>query len=510
MSESVTATNPGPHPSAGSSLTLRTFAGFFWTMGGSGLQAVLKLLVLAVLARLLAPAEFGIVSAALTVVALAELFGQIGVAPAIIQAPELDARKIRTGSTVTILAGFAAGAALLALAPLMAGLFHMPEVEQIIQVFALVFVISGFAVVPEALLQRRMRFRALALVVLVSYLFGYAVIGISLAFAGFGIWALVWANIGQYVIKSVAHLVLARAPMMPLIDGQAFRQLFRFGAGVTLSRLGNYVALNADYVVVGRWMGAEALGFYSRAYVLLVQPAQLVGSAAEKVLYPALSAVQSENERLLRGYYRATALIALTNLPVTALLFVLAPQIIHLLLGPQWDAAIVPFQILVLSLVFRTAYKMTGTLLRARGTVYLLALWQWLYAAMVIAGALSGLRWGLAGVATGVSLAILGAYWVGVFLTSVSAGTRPLTNALILARHGTIALALGSLLLPLRNLMIASGLHEIVTVAGCTAAAGLAYLAIWFGVPRLFGEEGVWLRALIYPRLGKLVGRQMR
>ena len=94
------------------SLTMRAFNGFQWAVTGAGSQAILKIIVVAVLARLIAPAEFGVVSAALTVVALAELFGQIGVAPALIQSKLLDDRQVRTASTVTIISGFVAGGAL--------------------------------------------------------------------------------------------------------------------------------------------------------------------------------------------------------------------------------------------------------------------------------------------------------------------------------------------------------------------------------------------------------------
>lgn len=485
------------------SLTARTVNSFLWAASGSGSQAFLKILVLAVLARLISPAEFGIVSAALTVVALAELFGQIGVAPSLIQAQTLDERTIRTASTITIMAGFVAGLVLFIGAPIAAAAFQMPDLGPVVQVFALIFVISGFAVVPEALLQREMRFKTIAIITLLSYLFGYALPGIILAYLGFGVWALVWAQVLQYLCASLSYVIVGRHSARPLLDRIALHHLFRFGAGVTLSRLGNYVALNADYVLVGRWLGADALGFYSRAYTLLVQPAQLVGTVAEKVLFPALSSVQGETQRMLRGYYRAMALVAMTNLPLSAVLVVLAPEIIHVLLGPNWTLAVLPFQILVCSLVFRTAYKLTGTLLRARGAVYLLALWQWIYAALVIVGAMAGLSNGLAGVAVGVGSAIILAFGVGIGFTGFAVGTSARIVAGILSRYGGLAIVIAAALVPLRASLVDNQV-PLAVIAIAVAMAGAIYVLAALLLPRLFGEEGIWLRGMMVLAIAKM------
>lgn len=496
-----------PHKSRGRELTAQAVNGFLWMFTGAGTQAVLKIVVLAVLARLLAPEEFGVVSAALIVVALAELFGQVGVAPALVQAPTLNETMIRSGATLTILSGMLSGLVLFFGAPLIADLFRIEGVEPAVRALSLIFVCSGFSVVPEAILQREMRFRTIALVGLGSYAFGYAGVAVVLAGAGWGYWALVWAQVAQAVVTAVSFVMLVRPPMRPMLHGPSLRSLFRFGAGVMLSRLGNYFACNSDYFIVGRWLGADALGFYSRAYVLLVQPAQLVGSVGEKVLYPALASVQDDERLMIRGYYRAVALIAMATIPLTGLLVVLAPELIHLLLGPRWDAVVLPFQILLSSLFFRTAYKVSGTLLRSLGSVYLLASWQWAYAGMVISGALIGAEWGIVGVATGVTIAIVGAFWVGAAITRRSSPTSLHTIARIIARHMAGAIVVTVPVFLLRDWLVSMGSHDVLVVAACSALAGAIYLAEFAVAPKLFGEEGAWIRSLIAPALRRSVRR---
>jgi O-antigen/teichoic acid export membrane protein len=485
--------------SRGRALTAQAVTGFLWMFSGAGAQAVLKIAVLAVLARLLTPVEFGIVSAALVVVALAELFGQVGVAPAIVQAADLDEAMIRSGSTITIISGLLSGMCLFFGAPFVADLLRISDVEPLIQALSLIFVISGSSLVPEALLQREMRFRTIALVGLGSYLFGYAFVAVTMALAGWGYWALVWAQIAQTMLTAIAFIALRHPPMRPMLHLPSLKKLFRFGAGVMLSRIGNYVAINADYFIVGRWLGATALGFYSRAYVLLVQPAQLVGSVGEKVLFPALSSVQDDNRLLLRGYYRAVALIAMVAVPLSGVLIILAPELIQLLLGPRWDAAILPFQILLCSLFFRTAYKVTGTLLRSRGSVYLLASWQWAYAGMVTVGALVGSAWGIVGVATGVSIAIFAAFWIGAAITRLSSPTSLSTIAGIVVRHATATIVVVIPVYLLHEWLVGIALHNIPIVIACSALAGMIFLAEFMLVPKLFGEEGAWIRSLVMP-----------
>jgi hypothetical protein len=162
--------------------------------------------------------------------------------------------------------------------------------------------------------------------------------------------------------------------------------------------MSNCVALRADQLVVGRWLGAEALGIYGRAYCFVGMPANLFGTVVDRVIFPAMAVVQ-DRQKLAEAYSRAVGLVALTTIPLSAVLFALAPEIVRILLGPHWDSVVTPFRILVTVLIFRTSYKMSDSLARATGAVYRRAWRQWLYAGAVFLGAWLGQFWGTAGVA---------------------------------------------------------------------------------------------------------------
>lgn len=488
------------------SLTHRTVAGMLWMFTGSGLQAVLKIAVLSILARLLTPADFGVIGAAMIVVSFLEIFGRLGISPAIVQRPNLTDTHIRTGQSASILLGFLMGAILFLLAPMMAAIFRIDALEPIVRLLALVFPLKGLASVPEALMQRQMRFREMAAVNIASYVLGYAVVSIALAIMGFGVNALVMGVLAQAILTRLTYFFLIRLPRGRSFDMSALRQLLVFGGGQTLSSLGNFCALNLDNFIVGRWLGVEALGIYSRAYQFLMQPTSLIGSTIDRVLFSAMGEAQDDSARIDRAYRHSLAIMAMVTLPLSAVLVVLAPEIIRLLLGPKWTAVIVPFQILAACLVCRTGYKPVDAVARAKGLVYRSAWRQWLYAGEITAGAFIGHYWGTTGVAFGVAAAITVQYFIMLHFGRNLTNVHLTEVASIHLRHLTVALLVAA-----ASLAVKLGLQEIhapayAILAAGSAAAGASFALAWLMVPQLFGSEGDWLSNQFGRQMSRILG----
>jgi PST family polysaccharide transporter len=149
-----------------------------------------------------------------------------------------------------------------------------------------------------------------------------------------------------------------------------------------------------------------ALGYYGRAYSLMSAPAHAFGTVLNAVLFPAIAKVQDDSRRLATAYLRAVALIALLVLPLSAALILLAPEVIRVALGPRWTAAVAPFQILGIGMLFRASYKVSDSIARSTGVVYRRAWRQILYAGLVVFGAWLGQHWGISGVAWGALAAL--------------------------------------------------------------------------------------------------------
>lgn len=418
------APRPLSEPALESTIARRALGGFYWASWGAGARAVLKMIVLAVLARLLTPQDFGIVAAASLVVRFSDIFSQLGVGQALIQRKELETRHIDTAFTASVVSGVALAGLIWAIAPLLSDFFRMEALTRVVRGLSLLFPISGASVVAQCMLQRRLRFRAIAKADIASYAVGYCALGVALAWAGFGLWALVGALIGQSLLKSTLLLTMKSQAARFRFERQAWRELLYYGGGHTAARVSNYFALQGDYLVVGRWLGAAALGLYGRAYDLMALPATLLGNLLDSVLFPTMARLQDDPDRLATAYRRGIALTALAVLPLSGVIIVLAPELIAVFLGPQWRAAILPFQILTIGMYFRSGYKLGASVGRATGAVYQVAWRQMVYAALVVVGAVLGQNWNLSGVAVGVLFSLFGIFLMnaqlGKSLTSLS------------------------------------------------------------------------------------------
>jgi O-antigen/teichoic acid export membrane protein len=475
-------------------LTRRTITGLLWASGGKAGQAALQLIVLAIMARLLTPADFGVVSAALVVIGLSSIFSQLGLGPALIQRPTLEARHLDTAFTSSVLFGTLLGAVIWLGAPVAAVVMRMEGVQPVLRVLAWAFPLQGAGVAADSLLRRELHFRWLARLDVVAYALGYGVIGISLALAGAGVWALVSGYIAQVALRSTV-LLIRRPPRWRLpFDHDAFRELFYFGGGFTLAKVANYVAVQGDNFITGRFLGPQALGFYGRAYSLMAAPAYGFGTILDQVLFPAMAKVQHQPERLAAAYRRGVALIALITLAPSVALILLAPEFITFVLGPRWVPTVLPFQILTIGMLFRTSYKMSDSLARSTGVVYQRAWRQVLYAGLVILGAWIGQHWGIAGVAWGAMTALSINFFVMAQLSLRVAQISWLT--FWRAHLPAVCLTLASFPVVMAVATLLRELHLAPSaVLGGTAATGLVVaVVLCLRVPDVFlGPDGRWI-----------------
>jgi PST family polysaccharide transporter len=474
-------------------LTRRTLGGLFWASSGALAQVVLQVLVTIIFARLLTPTDFGVISAAMVVVGFGQIFAQLGVGPAIVQRAKLATRHLRTGFTLSLMFGLLLTGLAMVAAPVMARFFRIPALTPVVQALAPMFLLRSLSVVAESLLQRDMRFRSLASVQVISFAVGYGVVGLAFAWLEFGVWALVGAHVGQVALETVMLLIMYPHPKRLGINARAWRELMFFGSGLTMAKIANFFALQGDNMVVGRWLGAEALGLYSRAYRLMSFPANLFGETVERVLFPAMSQAQDDDERLTMAYRRGVALTALLVLPASAMAIVLAPELVHVLLGPQWSGAVTTLQVLAVGMFFRTGYKLSGTLARAKGAVHRLALYHGVYAILVVAGAWIGHWAGVAGVAWGVVGALAAQYvlmaHLSLSVTSMKWREFFLAHASAVGLTVIVGMVVWSAATLMRGLEVSAMLVLMATLAAASVCLGLLIcVAPVFSL----GKDGVW------------------
>jgi PST family polysaccharide transporter len=464
---------PDAAPPAGT-LAGRTIGAGQWRVASALLQGALQFGLGIVLARLLPPEDFGLASLALIVVGFATLLADLGLGASVVQRQPLTERHIRVAFTASSLTGVAVMLILWILAPLGAPLLRNAELPRVLRAESLLFLFAGAASTARGLLQRRLDFRRLLLVDVVSYAVGYAIVASVLAWAGFGVWSLVAGTVLQAAVAASLAIALARQPLRPLLAREELRDLTGFGAGVALNTLVNQVAFYGDNLVVGRVLGTRALGLYGRAFSLMALPLGYVGNAIFAVLFPALSEIRGDMARLTRGYLAGLELTTMFAAPVMIGMVVAAPHLVVGLYGPRWAGAAAPLQILCAAGLFRAAYLPAGAVTHATGSVYAEMRRQVVYAILVLAGSIVGSRWGIAGVATGVAVAIVYKYAAVLQLTSriTGCGWRKLLGAQLPGL--LLGVEVGAAALAARWLAERQGAASLVAFAAIAAASAIA------------------------------------
>lgn len=399
------------------SMKYRAVGGLVLQQVAAAGQVLLQVVTLAILARLLAPQDFGVFSIASVFASFTELIAQLGVGPALVQREKLSDAHVSTAFTLSLIVGLILASFLWVSAPVVATYYEESVLNNVLRVVSLTFLISSAATVSLSMLQRRLEFRRYVTVNLVSYALGYCLVSVVLAMMGYGIWALVGGTLAQAVLKLALSLVLSPHRLSMGISLPIVKDLMSFGGGFTLARIFNYLATQGDYLVLGRIGGANVLGVYSRAYQLMAMPASQIGSVLERVLFPVWARSQADILSLSRSFLAASGGLSLVTMAVSAILVVTAPEVIGVVLGTQWHEVIVPFQIMTLTLFARTGYKLSDSLAKATGAVYSRAVRELLYAVMVVVGTWIGYHWGIRGASIGVSLAILLNWVLGLTLS---------------------------------------------------------------------------------------------
>ncbi|SHJ58944.1 Membrane protein involved in the export of O-antigen and teichoic acid [Hymenobacter daecheongensis DSM 21074] len=321
-------------------LTVATVNGVKWTMVATIVNSVLQIGYTAVMARLLSPAAFGLVALAGVILRFGVYFAKMGMERAIVQKPDLTEQDVRVAFTSSVLLGLLFAGLLVLGAPLAARIVHQPEVIPVVRALAIGIFLSGLNGTAMSLLHRAMRFRALAIMEMLSFLLSYLGLGMLLAWQGFGVWALVGASLGQGLIITVFSYSAVRHSVRLLFSWAAYRPLLAYGSRMSVISFVEFVSMSLDTLLIGRLLGPAALGIYTRGSMLIALPVHLLSSNVAKVIFPSFSKVQADRAKLRDVYLSSITLIAMVITPVCAGVMVAAPEIVLVMLGPHWLEAI--------------------------------------------------------------------------------------------------------------------------------------------------------------------------
>jgi O-antigen/teichoic acid export membrane protein len=323
----------------------KTIRGGVARLLAQGANFFIRLGSLMVLARLLGPKDFGLVGMVTAFTGVLALFRDFGLSSAAIQRTTVTEEQLSTLFWINILIGGVLALLAIAMAPAIAVFYHEPRLFMVTVVLAAGFLFNAAGVQHGALLQRQMRFTALATINTISLFFGTA-LAIVGAKAGYGYWALVAMSVASPFTNTIGCWVTAAwIPGMPR-KGTGIRSMMRFGGTITLNGLLAYIANNFEKILLGRYWGVDALGIYGRAFQLINIPTENLNSAAGEVAFSALSRLQDDVNRLKSYFLKGYSLILAMTLPITITCALFADDVILVVLGPKWTAAASIFRLL--------------------------------------------------------------------------------------------------------------------------------------------------------------------
>jgi O-antigen/teichoic acid export membrane protein len=457
------------------SLKRAAAAGVQWSFLGTVVNQVGRLAFSLALARIVGPDDFGIVQQATIYMLFMMLLQDQGFGSALIQRRQLDEASVRTVSALNLVMTVVLVAATFLVAPSIADLFDTPELAGVLRVLTLSTIINGLSVVPISIINRQLRFKALAAIQSISVLVG-GTAGIIAALAGAGYWAIVTQSL---VLDAIALIGLLRLTGFIGVRGSfsRLREMLRFSSFQFGAQVLGFLGSNLDNILIAGRLDPRQLAFYAISYRFLTMPIQMLGTVVNRVALPIFSRAQDDLATVRSWFLAATRLAGAVLFPVFTLLVVGAPDGVPLVFGERWRPAVVPLQVLAIAGFSRGIRLLLPPLSQALGRTDLNFAWSLLALSVSAPGFVIGLRWGIKGVA--VSVAITS--------TLLGAGHLRVAGRLIGIKQSDIARVIAPLLgccavlaaawIGVRTGLDAVGAPALVMVGAATVVATAAYAA---------------------------------
>lgn len=435
------------------------------------------MLVALILARLLAPSDFGLAAMAFVCTSFVLTLSDASLGKALVQRPAIDELDCSTVFWTTVAIGVALTAAGIAGSGLIADAFGQPRLQPFVAVLSLSFLLVSLQGTQAALFQRNMLYREMTIRFIVSVVIS-GVVGIASAASGAGTWSL----IAQQLTLSASSTMLlwALSPWRPrlVFSWTRLRSLSGFGIRIMGARLMDDVCANADNVLIGRFLGAAALGGYSVAYNLMTLPAARLVLPIRETLFPAYSRVQDDRRRIASIWLRSTALILALIAPLMMGLTVVAPEFVRTVLGPQWAIAIPVLRLLAPVAIFQAASSLASTTLLAINRPKAVLRLSITNTACVVAAFAVGVHWGIDGVATALLVVAtpLGVGVVAYVAHALGVSFRHVVREL----HGVAVVVafMAAAILLLRWYLVRQGFHDGLLLVAVVISGGVVYVPL--------------------------------
>lgn len=343
-----------------------TTKGLFWSsverFSNQGVQFVFSI----ILARLLSPSDYGIIAMVTIFFAVAQSFVDSGFSNALVRKTDRVEEDLSTCFYFNIGVGIIAYIVLFLIAPLVANFYNQPILSPIIRITGLGVILNSLCVVQQALFTIKIDFKSQAKITLSATVIS-GIVGILLAYQGYGIWALVWQGVASSIVRMGLLWLMSKWRPRTGFSKSSFNYLFGYGSKLLASGLLDTIYNNIYPIVIGKFYNPAQLGNYSRALGWAQLPSANITSILQRVTFPVLSAIQDDSLRLQNSYRRLLKLSAFIVFPLMMGLASMASPLIRVILTAKWDGCVLYLQILCFALMLYPIHAINLNLLQVKG-----------------------------------------------------------------------------------------------------------------------------------------------
>lgn len=382
------------------SLAKKAISGIKWVSIARLSKQLFQFITILILAKLLSPVDFGLMGMAMVVIGFLNIFNDLGVSAAIIHMQDIDDRLLSSVFWLNIAFGTLVMAVLAFLAPLIASLYGDFRLVPILQVLSISFFVASITFLQQTYFEKKLLFKYTARAEIIS-VFISSVAAIVLAYKGYGVWSLVVQTLLGASVNS--FILWITSPWRPKfvfywID---IRSLMKFSLNLSGFNIFNYLIRNADSILIGKYLGATALGYYSLALRIILYPLQNITAVISRVMYPVYSRIQQDDSKIREIYTQISCAIAFLTFPMMIGVMAIGDLFVYSFLGNKWESIINLLYILAPIGLLQSLDSTTGTLFQIKGKTNWLFWWGILTGLLFLLAYIIGLKWGIVGVATG-------------------------------------------------------------------------------------------------------------
>jgi PST family polysaccharide transporter len=352
------------------------------------------------LASVLPSEDFGLIAMAMVIVGFVEVFKDLGTGSAIIQKEKVENTLLSSIFWVNILFGITLSLLIFLFSPFIASFFSNSSVTKVLSVLSVTFFISSISIVSKSVLERNLEFDKLAKAELLSVIVG-AITAVVLAINNFGVWSLVFQTIVSSTTLSILLLLLSQWKPVFKLNVIQIKSVAKYSGNLIGYNVFNYFVRNLDYILIGKFIGDQALGHYYLIYKIMLYPVQNISAVISRVMFPVYSKLQNDLSKFKTVYMQSSSAIALITFPLMLGIFAVSESFVNLFFPDKWDLNLLILLLKILAPIglVQSICATTGPIYLAVGKTDWLFRWGILTGLFVGTGFFIGLTWGVEGVA---------------------------------------------------------------------------------------------------------------